>query len=93
GSALSSISDIQAAIVDKYEISKATRIGQDYVRTLNAWKSNLESASSVVSKRYGQDVYEHHIQYLDAARRCFETEYTDLYQISLKRAKSIRVFV
>lgn len=93
GSALSSISDIQAAIVDKYEISTATRIGKDYVHTLEAWKTNLESASSIVSKRYGQDVYDHHINYLDAARRCFETEYTDLYQISLKRAKPIRVFV
>lgn len=93
GSALSCISDIQAAIVDKYEISAAKRIGHDYVRTLNAWKYNLENASEVVSKRYGQEVYDHHIHYLDAARRCFETEYTDLYQISLKRAKPIRVFL
>lgn len=93
GSALSSISDIQAAIVDKYEISIATRIGMDYARTLNAWKSNLESASTIVSKKYGQDVYDHHISYLDAARRCFETGYTDLYQISLKRARPIRVFI
>ncbi|WP_020182471.1 cyclopropane-fatty-acyl-phospholipid synthase family protein [Methylotenera sp. 1P/1] len=93
GSALSSISDIQAAIIDKYEISSATRIGMDYARTLVEWKRNLEAARSDVLGRYGQDVYDHHIHYLDAARRCFETEYTDLYQISLKRAKPIRVFL
>jgi len=93
GSALSCISDIQAAIIDKYEISTATRIGHDYVRTLNAWKANLENANDMVSKRYGQAVYDHHIKYLDAARRCFETGYTDLFQVSLKRAKSIRVFM
>ena len=33
----SSISDIQAAIVDKYEISKVSRIGLDYVQTLKEW--------------------------------------------------------
>ena len=43
GSALSSISDIQAAIVDKYEISKVSRIGLDYVQTLKEWDIKLQS--------------------------------------------------
>lgn len=93
GSALSSISDIQAAIVDKYEISEAKRIGMDYAKTLTAWQNNLEREKTTVLARYGEEVYDHHIHYLEAARRCFESGYTDLYQISLKRAQPIRVFM
>jgi len=92
GSALPSISDIQSAIVDRYEISAAKRIGHHYVRTLQVWKDNLEASKSIAIERFGQDVYDHHIKYLDAARRCFESGYTDLYQISLKRAKPVRIF-
>lgn len=91
GSALSSISDIQAAIVDKYEISAANRIGQDYVRTVTEWDKKLELNRDVVIARYGQALFEHYRTYFDAARRCLETGYADLYQISLRRAKSIKV--
>lgn len=92
GSALPTISDIQAAVVDKYEISSVCRIGMDYVRTLTEWRNNLEREKSTVLANYGESVYEHHIHYLEAARRCFESGYTDLYQVSLKRASPTRVF-
>ena len=91
GSALSSISDIQAAIVDKYEISAANRIGQDYVRTVTEWDKKLVLNKEIVIDRYGQGLFEHYRTYFDAARRCLETGYADLYQVSLKRAKSVRV--
>ena len=88
---MSSISDIQAAIVDKYEISAANRIGQDYVRTVTEWDKKLELNKEIIIDRYGQGLFEHYRTYFDAARRCLETGYADLYQVSLKRAKSVRV--
>lgn len=91
GSALSCISDIQAAIVDKYEISAASRIGLDYVRTLAEWKKRLEENKAVVIRKYGQALYDHYIVYFDASSRCFETGYFDLYQVSLRRAISTKV--
>lgn len=91
GSALSSISDIQAAIVDKYEISAANRIGQDYVRTVTEWDKKLELNKEIIKERYGQGLFEHYRTYFDAARRCLQTGYADLYQVSLKRATPIRV--
>jgi cyclopropane-fatty-acyl-phospholipid synthase len=91
GSALSSISDIQAAIVDKYEISAANRIGHDYVRTVTEWDKKLELNKEIIKERYGQGLFEHYRTYFDAARRCLETGYADLYQVSLKRATPIRV--
>ncbi len=91
GSALPTISDIQAAIVDKYEISAATRIGSHYVRTLIEWKKRLEINKNVCIERYGQALYDFYIGYFDAAGRCFESGYWDLYQVSLKRATPIRV--
>lgn len=92
GSALPTISDIQAAVVDKYEISSVCRIGMDYVRTLTEWRNNLETEKLTVIANYGESVYEHHVRYLEAARRCFESGYTDLYQVSLKRAQPTRIF-
>ena len=91
GSALPTISDIQAAIVDKYEISAANRIGLHYVRTLTEWKCRLEINREVCIERYGQVLYDFYIGYFDAASRCFESGYWDLYQVSLKRATSVRV--
>ncbi|MGB2832036.1 MAG: class I SAM-dependent methyltransferase [Methylotenera sp.] len=88
GSALSCISDIQAAIVDKYEINEATRIGLDYVKTLAEWKRRLESNKEVAVERFGQALYDHYIAYFDSASRCFETGYWDVFQASLRRAKS-----
>ncbi|ADI29255.1 SAM-dependent methyltransferase [Methylotenera versatilis] len=91
GSALPSISDIQAAIVDKYEISAVHRIGLDYARTLFEWNKRLEFNQNKIVERYGQELFDHYRTYFDAARRSFETGYVDLYQVSLRRAKPLRI--
>ena len=91
GSALPSISDIQAAIIDKYEISAVRRIGLDYARTLSEWNKGLELNKDRVVERYGQELFDHYRTYFDAARRCFETGYIDLYQVSLRRVKPLRI--
>jgi cyclopropane-fatty-acyl-phospholipid synthase len=91
GSALPSISDIQAAIIDKYEISAVSRIGLDYARTLNEWKQRLVLNKEIIIGRYGQNLFDHYCIYFDAAQRCFESGYVDLYQVSLKRCKPLRI--
>ena len=91
GSALPTISDIQAAIIDKYEISAVSRIGLDYARTLNEWKQRLVLNKEMIIERYGQNLFNHYIIYFEAAQRCFESGYVDLYQASLKRVKPIRI--
>ena len=91
GSALPTISDIQAAIIDKYEISAVSRIGLDYARTLNEWRQRLVLNKEMIIERYGQNLFNHYIIYFDAAQRCFESGYVDLYQVSLKRVKPVRI--
>ena len=91
GSALPTISDIQAAIIDKYEISAVSRIGLDYAQTLNEWKQRLVFNKDVIIERYGQSLFDHSSIYFDAAQRCFESGYVDLYQVSLKRVKPVRI--
>lgn len=91
GSALPSISDIQAAIVDKYEISAVRRIGLDYARTLSEWNKRLQLHERTIIERYGQALFDHYRTYFDSAQRCFETGYIDLYQVSLRRVKPLRV--
>jgi cyclopropane-fatty-acyl-phospholipid synthase len=91
GSALPSISDIQAAIVDKYEISKVSRIGLDYARTLFEWNKRLELNKDKIVERYGQALFDHYRTYFDASQRCFESGYIDLYQASLRRVKPLRI--
>jgi cyclopropane-fatty-acyl-phospholipid synthase len=91
GSALPSISDIQAAIIDKYEISAVSRIGLDYARTLNEWKQRLVLNKEIIIERFGQHLFDHYSIYFDAAQRCFESGYVDLYQVSLKRVKPLRI--
>jgi len=91
GSALPSISDIQAAIIDKYEISTVSRIGLDYARTLSEWNMRLQLNMDTIVHRYGQELYDHYRIYFDAAQRCFESSYIDLYQVSLKRVKPIKI--
>lgn len=91
GSALPSISDIQAAIIDKYEISSVRRIGLDYARTLSEWNNRLVLNKDKVIECYGQKLFDHYRTYFDAARRCFETGYIDLYQASLSRVKPLRI--
>jgi cyclopropane-fatty-acyl-phospholipid synthase len=92
GSALSSISDIQAGIQDKYEIVQATTVGFDYVHTLRAWDENFEANKEIVLKRYGKEVYDHYRKYFQCAINCFETGYWSVFQASLKRAKPIRAY-
>jgi cyclopropane-fatty-acyl-phospholipid synthase len=92
GSALSSISDIQAAIVDKYDIVKATTIGIDYVRTLQEWDSKLEQNKATIVARYGQDLFDHYKLYFSSAIDCFETGYWDVFQASLSPTKATRAF-
>lgn len=91
GSALPSISDIQAAILDKYEISAVRRIGLDYARTLTEWNNRLVENKDRVIERYGQKLFDHYITYFEASRRCFESGYIDLYQASLVRVKPLRI--
>jgi cyclopropane-fatty-acyl-phospholipid synthase len=91
GSALPSISDIQAAIIDKYEISEVRRIGLDYARTLFEWNKRLVLKKDKIIERYGQDLFDHYRTYFDSAQRCFESGYVDLYQVSLSRVKPLRI--
>jgi len=91
GSALPSISDIQAAIIDKYEISAVRRIGLDYARTLSEWNTRLELNKDKILEHYGQILFDHYQTYFDSAQRCFESGYVDLYQVSLRRVKPLRV--
>ncbi len=91
GSALSSISDIQAAIVDKYEIVEATTIGKHYVLTLEEWKKNLSRNKEIVLAKYGHALFDHYITYFDSAIICFAEGYWDVFQASLKRATPPKV--
>jgi cyclopropane-fatty-acyl-phospholipid synthase len=91
GSASPSISDIQAAIIDKYEISAVHRIGLDYARTLNEWNKNLVLNKEKILERYGHELFDHYRTYFDSAQRCFESGYIDLYQVSLRRVKPLRI--
>ena len=91
GSALPSVSDIQAAMVDKYEIVELRLIGQDYARTLAEWNNRLIANSDKIVARYGAPVFEHYRTYFDAAKRSFETGFVDLLQVSLRRPKTIKI--
>ncbi|EUJ10995.1 methyltransferase, cyclopropane fatty acid synthase [Methylophilaceae bacterium 11] len=92
GSALSSISDIQAGIIDKYQIVEATTIGLDYVPTLIEWDRRLQMHRDTIIAKYGAELYDHYRIYFASAIDCFESGYWDVYQASLKRAKPIRAF-
>jgi cyclopropane-fatty-acyl-phospholipid synthase len=92
GSALASISDIQAGIQDKYEIVESTTVGLDYVLTLKEWDKNFESNKTIILEKYGKEIYDHYKKYFECAINCFETGYWSVYQASLKRAKPTRAF-
>lgn len=85
GSALPTVSDIQAASLDLYEISSAKRIGQDYARTLEHWDERLLVHRETIVENYGVDVFEHYHTYFQSAIRGFQSGVVDLLQISLKR--------
>lgn len=85
GSALPSIDDIQEAICGIYEIQELRTIGEDYARTLQAWKDNIERNESSVVSKFGKTLYDHYRKYFEVAKNNFEGGYTNLVQISLKR--------
>ncbi len=91
GSALPAVSDIQAALVDKYEIVELRLIGQDYARTLTEWNNRLIANSEKIIAHYGAPVFEHYRTYFDAARHSFESGFVDLLQVSLRRPKTIKI--
>ncbi|ARV19181.1 Cyclopropane mycolic acid synthase MmaA2 [Curvibacter sp. AEP1-3] len=91
GSALPSISDIQASVSDVYEISSAKRIGLDYARTLSHWEARLKEHEQETINNYGRPLYDHYMSYFSQARRSFEAGVVDLYQISLQPVKQARV--
>jgi cyclopropane-fatty-acyl-phospholipid synthase len=90
GSALPSVSDIQATSADLYEICDARRIGQHYARTLNAWKERLIASREQALRLVDEKMYEHYCHYFDAAKRSFEAGVVDLYQVSMKRVLRFR---
>lgn len=91
GSALPCINDIQASIVDQYEIAQAKKIGVDYARTLKEWNARLQNNKDKIIKTYSEDLFNHYQNYFEACERCFQSGYVDLFQVSLKRIKPIRI--
>ncbi|MFM9835486.1 MAG: class I SAM-dependent methyltransferase [Methylophilaceae bacterium] len=91
GSALPSVSDIQAALVDQYEIVELRLIGQDYARTLGEWNIRLNANREKIVEKYGAPVFEHYQTYFGAAKRSFESGFVDLLQVSLRRPKAIKI--
>ena len=85
GSALPSVSDIQAAIVDQYEIVAIARIGLDYAKTLGCWAQRLDAHRGLVEATYGQALYDNFSTYFASAQRNFAAGVTDLVQLSLQR--------
>jgi len=84
GSALPSISDVQAAYLDVYELLEFRRIGKDYARTLAAWRERLEASRPHAIQAFGEDTFNHYVHYFNAAQRSFEAGVTDLLQVSLR---------
>jgi cyclopropane-fatty-acyl-phospholipid synthase len=91
GSALPSVSDVQAAMVDLYEIVELRLIGQDYARTLNEWNIRLLANRDLIIEKYGEYVFDHYRTYFDAAKRTFESGFVDLLQVSLRQPKAIKI--
>jgi len=90
GSALPTISDIQAAVQDLYEISDARRIGGDYARTLAEWRQRLEREQRWLRERFGDRLVEHYRSYFMAAERSFQSGVVDLVQLSLRKVRPAR---
>lgn len=84
GSALPSVSDVQASAADLYEVASVKRIGQDYARTLACWRERLEAQRDTAAARFGADVVEHYLHYFSAAERSFAAGVTDLLQVAFR---------
>jgi cyclopropane-fatty-acyl-phospholipid synthase len=93
GSALPTISDIQASVLDLYEISAAKRIGLDYARTLEEWKRRLEKNKTRIISCFGAELFDHYNKYFETARRSFQAGIVDLLQVSLRPIKPLRIFL
>jgi cyclopropane-fatty-acyl-phospholipid synthase len=92
GSALPTISDIQAATVDLYEFSSVKRIGLDYARTLEEWKMRLKQSHETHAARFDEGLFHHYETYFDSAIRNFKSGVVDLFQVSLKPIRPLRIF-
>lgn len=84
GSALPSISDVQAAYLDVYELLEFRRIGKDYARTLAVWCERLEASRDQAIDAFGEATFNHYVHYFKAAERSFDAGVTDLLQVSLR---------
>jgi cyclopropane-fatty-acyl-phospholipid synthase len=83
GSALPSVSDIQAGIQDRYEIAEARQIGLDYAHTLAEWRSRLTRHRAEIECGYGAELYAHYENYFRAAESSFRAGIVGLVQLSL----------
>ena len=83
-SALPRISDIQAGMQDRYEVRDAREAGEDYARTLAAWRARLAAEREEVESRYGEACHAGFARYFAAAERCFRAGVTGLMQLSLQ---------
>ncbi len=84
GSALPSISDVQSAYLDVYELLQFRRIGKDYAKTLAVWRERLEASREHAIEAFGEYTFNHYVHYFKAAERSFDTGVTDLLQVSLR---------
>jgi len=92
GSALPSVSDIQAGIQDQYEIAETRFIGLDYAHTLVHWRSRLNQYQTEIVSRYGAALYEHYDHYFLAAERSFRAGIVSLAQLSLRPVRPAFTF-
>lgn len=92
GSALPSLSDIQIASADLYEINSLKRIGMDYALTLDEWLLRLQRNRTEVIERFDLELFTHYQNYFLAARRSFQAGVVDLVQISLKPVQLMNFF-
>lgn len=93
GSALPSVSDIQAGIQDQYEIAEARLIGLDYAHTLAQWRSRLHQCQTEIVSRYGAALFDHYDHYFLAAERSFRAGIVTLAQLSLRPVRSTFTFL
>lgn len=92
GSALPSVSDIQAGVQDQYEIAEARLIGLDYAHTLAHWRSRLNQCRTEIVSRYNAALYEHYDHYFLAAERSFRAGIVSLVQLSLRPVRPTFTF-
>lgn len=85
GSALPTLSDIQASSADLYEFSECKTIGADYSRTLQCWKDRLQSHKDQIVETYGENLFQHYDKYFSCSINNFNAGVADLLQVSLRK--------